>query len=221
MKEIIPMDDYGIFCDATDTLRVSSLIVAQMFEKEHRNVLRSIENLTANDSGLSKDFVKLNFELNNYRDEYNRKHPCYAMTRDGFAMLVMGFTGNRAMRFKEAYIKRFNEMERTIKSLITARHDFPLLTEQIRIVHDNPKPYHFTNECDMLNRLVIGMTAKQFRIANNIPDGKSIRPSLSQEQIETLELLQKVDIGLLVALPDYAQRKRQLEWFLYRRKEIA
>ena len=57
------------------------------------------------------------------------------------------------------------------------------------------------------------MTAKQFRIANNIEKGKSIRPYLAKEQIDMLETLQKVDVGLLVAFPDYEDRKRHLEWY--------
>ena len=58
------------------------------------------------------------------------------------------------------------------------------------------------------------MTAKQFRLANDIEKGKSIRPYLSKEQIDMLETLQKVDVGLLlVAFPNYEDRKRHLEWY--------
>lgn len=87
------------------------------------------------------------------------------------------------------------------------------MTENIKLLHDKPKPYHFSNECDMLNRIVLGMTAKQFRLANNIEKGKSIRPYLTKEQIAMLEILQKVDVGLLVAFPAYEDRKRHLEWY--------
>lgn len=71
----------------------------------------------------------------------------------------------------------------------------------------------------MLNRIVIGMTAKQFRIANGIDKGKSIRPYLSEKQIQMLEILQKVDVGLLVAFPEYEQRKRHLEWYKQKLEE--
>ena len=134
-------------------------------------------------------------------------------------MLVMGYTGQKAMQFKELYIKRFNEMESMIKSLVMARQEFPLLTDNIKLLHESPKPYHFSNECDMLNRIVIGMTAKQFRIANGIDKGKSIRPYLSEKQIQMLEILQKVDVGLLVAFPEYEQRKRHLEWYKQKLEE--
>ena len=65
----------------------------------------------------------------------------------------------------------------------------------------------------MLNRIVLGMSAKQFRLANGIEKGKSIRPYLNKGQIDMLETLQKVDVGLLVAFPNYEDRKSHLEWY--------
>jgi Rha family phage regulatory protein len=221
MRELIPKDKYGVFADTNDTARVDSLFGAEFFEKQHFHVLRDIAKITDTKSGLSEEFTKSNFELTHYKDSTGRKLPCYAMTRDGFTMLVMGYTGQKAMKFKELYIKRFNEMEQFIKTLVSARKEFPLLTDNIKLLHENPKPYHFSNECDMINRIVTGMSAKQFRIANGIEKGKSIRPYLSDEQITMHETLQKVDVGLLVAVPEYEQRKRHLEWYKLKLEENA
>ena len=167
MKELIPRDEYGIFADTHDTARVYSRSVAAFFEKEHKNVLSDIRNLEC-----SEEFSRLNFQLSKYTDERGKKQPCYYMTRDGFIFLVMGYRGKKAAYFKEIYIKRFNEMEALIKELVVARHDFQMLTEKIKAVHDNPKPYHYSNECDMINRLVIGMSAKKFRETHEIEKGK-------------------------------------------------
>ena len=208
MKEMIPKDDYGIFVDSKDTARVDSLFVAKFFDKKHSHVLRDIENLDCSD-----DFRQSNFGLTLYTDEQGKRRPRYAMTRDGFTFLAMGYRGEKAAKFKELYIKRFNEMEKFIKTLVSARKEFPLLTENIKLLYDDPKPYHFSNECDMINRIVIGMSAKQFRLEHGIEKGESIRPYLTEEQINMLELLQKVDVGLLVAFPNYEDRKRHLEWY--------
>lgn len=213
MRELIPKDEYGVFTDTNDTARVDSLFVAEFFEKQHKHVLRDIARITEPKSGLSENFINANFKADSYKDSTGRKLPCYFMTRDGFTMLVMGYSGQKAMKFKELYIRRFNEMECFIKTLVSARQEFPLLTANIKLLHENPKPYHFSNECDMLNRIVVGMTAKQFRLANGIEKGKSIRPYLSDEQITMLDTLQKVNVGLLVAVPDYQQRKHYLEWY--------
>ena len=213
MKELIPKNEYGLFADKKDIVRVDSLYVAEFFEENHKEVLRDIRNISTPNSGLSKEFAERNFTLGSYKDKQNQKRPCYYLTRDGFTILVMGYTGKKALRFKELYIRRFNEMEELIKSLVKARTEFSLLTENIKLLHEKPKPYHFSNECDMINRIVLGKSAKQFRLENNLEKGTSIRPYLTEVQINLIEKLQKVDIGLLVAFPNYEDRKRHLEWY--------
>ena len=221
MKELIPMDDYGVFADTKNIARVNSLFVAKFFEKQHFHVLRDIAKITDTKSGLSEEFIKNNFTTDTYKDSTGRKLPCCQMTRDGFTMFVMGYSGAKAMHFKELYIKRFNEMERFIKTLMLTRKEFPLLTEQIRFIHKNPKPYHYSNECDMINRIVIGMTAKKFRELNNIPKGESIRPYLTEEQLNSLEKLQIIDVGLMVVEPDLKKRKLILESYLINMERAA
>ena len=214
MKELIPKDQFGVFVDNKDTARVDSLFVAKFFEKNHRHVLRDIAKITEPKFGLSDEFRLRNFAESSYKDANGKKNICYLMTRDGFTILTMGYTGAKAMHFKELYIKRFNEMESFIRTLVTTRKEFPLLTKNIKLLHENPKPYHFSNECDMINKLVTGMTAKKFREVHGVPKGESIRPYLTDEQLELMEKLQKCDVGLLVAFPDYEQRKRHLEWYM-------
>lgn len=209
MKEIVPKDSYGIFADSNDTARVDSLFVAKFFNKDHNHVLRDIENLDCSD-----EFRQSNFGQISYKDTYGRKQKAVAMTKDGFTFLVMGYRGKKAAKFKEMYIKRFNEMEQYIKTLVSARKEFPLLTENIKLLHENPKPYHFSNECDMINRLVLGMSAKQFRQEHGIEKSGSIRPYLTDEQIRLLDILQKADVGLLIAEPDFEKRKQYLHDYL-------
>lgn len=219
MKVLIPMDEYGIFADTNDKPKANSLFVAEWFNKDHKHVLRDIENLDCSD-----EFRQTNFGLSSYLNQQNKKQPCYNMTRDGFTFLAMGYRGKKAAKFKEEYIKRFNSMESFLKDLITTRKEFPLLTENIKLIHEKPMPYHFSNECDMINKIVIGKTAKQFRQEHGIEKVDSIRPYLTEEQIRMIETLQKVDIGLLISVPDFEQRKRHLEWYklkMNERKAIA
>ncbi|MBR1486410.1 MAG: Rha family transcriptional regulator, partial [Synergistaceae bacterium] len=153
-----------------------------------------------------------NFRQSSYINEQNKKQPCYVLTRDGFTALAMGFTGEKANRFKEAYIKRFNEMEAQIKYLQCLREQHPQLTAAIQSVHEEPKFYHFSNEMDMLNKIVLGVTAKQFREQVNIPAEAPIRPYLTIEQADLLNKLQTFDVGFVIAVPDFQQRKRMLEY---------
>jgi anti-repressor protein len=92
----------------------NSRLVAEMFEKLHKNVLRDIENLEC-----SNEFRRLNFALSSYTQQMpnnaTKQVPEYIMTRDGFTFLAMGFTGKKAAQFKEAYIAAFNAMEAELK----------------------------------------------------------------------------------------------------------
>ena len=82
-----------------------SLIVAETFNKEHKNVLRDIELLEC-----SEEFSRLNFEQSTYINERGREYPKVNMTQDGFSFLAFGYTGREAAHFKEMYIGEFNRM---------------------------------------------------------------------------------------------------------------
>lgn len=84
--------------------------IAAVFGRRHADILRAIEQLDC-----SPEFTQRNFAFSEYRDSTGRSLPCASLTRDGFAFLVMGFTGANAARFKEAYIARFNEMEAALR----------------------------------------------------------------------------------------------------------
>ncbi|WLR44424.1 Rha family transcriptional regulator (plasmid) [Bacillus carboniphilus] len=87
-----------------------SLTVAEVFEKQHKNVLRDIKELEC-----SVEFRRLNFEPTTYRNHQNRKLDKVLITQDGFTFLAMGYTGKIAAQFKEAYIREFRRMEETLK----------------------------------------------------------------------------------------------------------
>ncbi|WP_289022090.1 Rha family transcriptional regulator, partial [Desulfobacter postgatei] len=91
-------------------LMVPSVMVAEHFKKRHDNIIRTIKSLE-----IPQDFRLLNFEESSYINEQNKTQPAMNMTRDGFVLLVMGFTGKRAMEWKLKYIEAFNAMERAQK----------------------------------------------------------------------------------------------------------
>ena len=107
-RELVIRNDKGL--DVT-----TSLIVAEIFGKRHSNVLRDIKNLNC-----SKQFSQLNFELMVVMKELPQggatKSEYFEMTKDGFSFLVMGYSGERAGQFKEAFINEFNKREAMLKS---------------------------------------------------------------------------------------------------------
>ena len=104
-----------------DQVVTTSLKVAEYFRKPHKDVLESIRTLECSTEFTGRNFSPC-FYFSELRNNVKRKLPMYYMTRDGFTLLVMGFTGKIAARFKEAYINAFNEMERKLSG-ITVRED--------------------------------------------------------------------------------------------------
>jgi len=90
---------------------VTSLQVAEHFGKEHFNVLNDIRRTI---DKCSESFTALNFQVSEYTDSTGRKLPMYLLSKDGFMMVAMAYTTPEAMRIKEAYIARFNDMEREL-----------------------------------------------------------------------------------------------------------
>lgn len=84
---------------------VSSRQVAEKFGKLHKDVLESIRNILVAENSATKFYQESTHE---YRGQ---KFPEYLMNRDGFSLLVMGFTGKDALHWKMKYIAAFNEME--------------------------------------------------------------------------------------------------------------
>ena len=102
-----------VFKGESNQVLTNSLLVAEKFGKEHRNVMQSINSLinSAENSAVLKMFV-----ISSYVASNNKENPMYIMNRDGFTLLAMGFTGEKALQFKLEYINAFNKMEETIKN---------------------------------------------------------------------------------------------------------
>ena len=190
----------------------SSLQVAETFEKQHGHILRDIEEINQSKNGEIENFFLLNFERVKYTDTRGRRQPMYLLTRDGFMVLSMGFTGEKALRLKIAYTQRFNNMEQFIRDYIHTRDEFPAFCQAIEDAYDEPKSYHYINECNLINinRVALGMDAKTFKELHNLGNVRSIRPFLSEEQARAVRQLQTWDIRLLYKGFDYPERKAEL-----------
>ncbi|EOH4996012.1 Rha family transcriptional regulator [Campylobacter jejuni] len=102
---------------ANDQVTTTSLDIAAVFNKRHDNIIAKIET-------FPKDsFTDLNFKASKYIDSTGRILPCYKITRDGFSLLVMGFTGEKAYKWKIEFIKVFNEMEKRLRNIECEKHD--------------------------------------------------------------------------------------------------
>lgn len=104
-----------VFKGQNNKVVTTSLKIAEVFGKEHQHILRDIRELI---DGVSKIGDTPMFEETTYIHPQNKQqYPMFLMNRDGFTLLAMGFTGDKALRFKMAYINAFNEMEKALKAM--------------------------------------------------------------------------------------------------------
>lgn len=115
------------FYDCNGQKMVSSRDVAKNFEKEHKDVLRAVENIKAQNCALTSMFFE-----STYTAGTGKAYPMYLMNRDGFSLLAMGFTGSKAMEWKLKYIQAFNAMER---KLTTPEFDDMILSRAVLIAN--------------------------------------------------------------------------------------
>ena len=190
-----------------DKPMTDSLKVAEYFGKNHQHVLRDIKELEC-----SEEFSQSNFGQSKRKDERGKYQPITDITFDGFMFLAMGYRGKKAAQIKESYIKAFNQMKDFILEIQSAKEEFKELSEAIRLSHpDELHNYHFSNEYDLINRIVLGMSTKKYKKANSIPENaKSIRPYLSAEQVRAITRLEKFDTGLILTMEKYEDRKQVL-----------
>jgi anti-repressor protein len=122
----------------------NSLIVAEMFEKNHQHVMEAIRNLitTVENSTVENCAAKF-FHKSTYQNSQNKQQPMYIMNRDGFSLLVMGFTGDKALKFKIAFIEAFNHMEQKLRATIAIPQNFAealeLAAKQARQIDEKNK----------------------------------------------------------------------------------
>ncbi|MCT3351770.1 phage regulatory protein [Lacticaseibacillus paracasei] len=161
----------------------TSLRVAEVFGKDHKNVIQSIENLAAEKSA-TKFFAEATY------DNRGKQYPMYYMNRDGFTLLAMGFTGKKALQFKIKYIQAFNSMEATLNRLPAGKLD-PVAQADLAVTRAN------TAKANALYKIACkttSETAKQALLAKAAESitGEMTIPVLLKKEYSAGEVAKKV-----------------------------
>lgn len=197
-----------------ETIVVSSRDVAETFEKEHKEVIRSIEGQKDSDGktkhlGLIEQIEQggeLPFDKYFIPSEYKsngRSYKEYFMTRDGFTLLVMGFSGEKAMKFKLAYIKQFNQMEELLKGKFVEREKGiairQALTKAIEISGENERMHGhaYSTYTNLVYKSIFGMDAKHLREEYGISKKDELRNCFSAEELQEVQKAEML-VGSLV-----------------------
>lgn len=179
---------------------VTSLDVAETFGKEHYHVIEDIREIASKIS--TPEFSGLFYETE-YKASNGKKNPMYYMNRDGFTLLVMGYTGEKAMQFKMAYIKQFNAMEKALIGKVKEREKGiavrQALTNAIKESGENERMHGhaYSTYTDLIYKVVLGKSAKQLREELGIGKQDNLRDSLSTEELAKVKSVEMVVSGLV------------------------
>jgi Rha family phage regulatory protein len=195
--------------DVSKALPVTtSLIVAEYFSKEHAKVLRDIRELSANLKDVSNFGEMYHLQELSYKDSYGRENPMFEMNRSFWMMLVMGYTGKKAIAIKHEFIKQFNLMEgelivrqETRHIGIKIRH---ILTDSINNhVSDvgRFKFYAYGNYTKMVYKKVLGMDVKKAKKIRGLKETDKIRDFLTISELETVQNIES-KIAAFIELSD-------------------
>lgn len=186
----------------------TSLDVADTFGKEHKHVLRDIREL-----GCSEEFNRSNFGPISYTDTMNRKQDAVVMTRDGFTLLVMGYTGDLAMKFKEAYIRQFNAMEAVLQGKAIERQKGiavrQAMTKSIQQSNEDARMHGhaYSNYTNCIYKELFGMTAAQLRARFGVGKKGDLRDCFSLEELQAIQSMERLVSGLVDCGWGYEQVK--------------
>ena len=177
---------------------VTSLDVAETFEKRHDHVLRDVEKLKKDIPNFGEMFFETTMP-----DSYGRSQKAFLMNRDGFTLLVMGYTGEKAMKFKIAYIKQFNAMEQALIGKMKEREKGiavrQALTKAIQQSNENERMHGhaYSTYTDIVYKVVFGKTAKQLREEYGITKKDNLRDYFNSDEISKVQSVEMIVSGLM------------------------
>jgi len=179
------------------TAITDSLLVADKFNKRHDLVLRAIDNLK-NDLHKNEEIDSSMFKLmeSSYLNN-GRTYRMYEMNKSFFTLLVMGFTGAKALKFKTEFIKQFEFMEHELLVRGETRHiGVSIRNDLTKAITDNVpdrgnfKKFAYSNYTGLVYKKVLGMNLKKWKELNNIPKGENNRNYFTKEQLEHIQKLE-------------------------------
>ena len=188
-----------------ERLVTTSLKVSEKFEKNHQHILESIDKLTVENSTVANMF-----RLSKYKAENGHQYRMYEMDRDGFSLLVMGFTGEKALKWKLDYINAFNTMENELKRIYTERQQWQIerdkgvvirhiLTDTIKMkISDSPhKRFAYPNYTNLIYRTIFGKSAKELETEYEVKPRENLRDFFTGEDLSKVQSMEMLISSLI------------------------
>lgn len=196
---------------------VTTNIISTEFGRRHDNVLQSIRALIE-----SGHLGVLDFKESSYLNKQNKEQPCFELTERGFLIAMPFIGGEKAkdgqVRLVDSFIQFREKVAREAKIQLErniARMEYKPMTDAVKEskIQEGKEPahYHFSNEADLINRIVLGVSSAKFRKDNDIGKTDPIRDYLSHQQIHAITELQRANTVFISMGWDFEQRKESLK----------
>jgi phage regulator Rha-like protein len=196
-------------------LKMTSREIAKFTGKQHKDVLYDIRKmlqlLEYNTAEFSAMYVSSN------KQQYEEFH----LPKDLTITLVSGYDivarhkiVTRWLHLEEENLRLKQEAETKSKHRLDTKTNFYVLTDAVKTAKEDEgkeaKSYHYSNEMDLVNQVVLGMEAKTFRRMHALDEKESIRDHMDANQLKAIAAYEKHDYTLLLAGMDYSERKKAL-----------
>ncbi len=203
-----------------DLNSITSLELSKLTGKTHANLLKDIR-------GMQDDWEKVaqvRFHLGSYQDANKQSRPMFVLTKTESLYIATKF--NNVLRAK--VIKRWEQLELKyqdekvrIHQRELAKMGCPKMTDALvvqRLEEGKPtKAFHYSNEHNMIYKIVLGATAKKYKEALDIEKDESLRDNLTPKSIEAVTKLQEMNTSLIDLGFEYKERKARLDKFFDKR----
>lgn len=204
-----------------ELLTTTSRKVAEVFDKEHKDVINSIEKLVEGIGKSSDTYFLVEIVQNEQNKQFYKE---YRMTRDGFSLLVMGFNGEKALKWKIDYIQAFNEMEKELKRIYKERQQWEIerakgvvvrhiLTDTIKMkVSDSPhKKFMYPNYTKLIYKTLFNMNMNDLLAKYGVKGKESIRDYLTADHLKEVESMEMLVSSLINCGWGYEQIKQFIQ----------
>ena len=185
---------------------MSSREIADLTDKRHDNVMAVIRDLIIG-GVLTSEIQELDYS------HRGNTYKFFSLNKRDSIVVVARLNP----KFMAAIVDRWDELEQ--KELNRIKHsstrqdsklEYKPMTDAIALAHEEIKPYHFSNEADLINRIVLGMTASKFKKHHDVEKGELIRDYMTTEQLNCIVSLQRANTVYIEDGLDFQERKQKL-----------
>lgn len=198
--------------DVAETFTYFSEDDQKQYTREHKAILRAIRELKC-----STEFRGEHFSPSNYVDSRGKIQPCVLIDRDGFTFLVMGFNDPKSVKYKEAYIKRFNAMESELRvkliereKSIVARNSMTKSLQQ-SAEDERMHGHAYSTYTNCIYKVLFGMNANQLREKYGIEKNVNLRDHFTGEELRAIQSMEHLVSGLVGCGWEYEMVKSFVE----------